>query len=108
MRIMAAHAVARALWMVRVHVLVTRGTGRRRGRKHVMRSVAVGAPVVRRDVARADDVDLRVAVAAGRGFLLLESVGLVTTGAGRMTAFEQRSRRNDRLLFGVTRAAGLE
>jgi len=94
--------------MVRMDILVTRGTRRRCGRKHVMRSVAVGAAVVRRNVARANHVDLRVAVAAGRGFLFFERVRFVTTRAGRVSALEERGRRNDRLLFRVTRAASLE
>src|SRR6185369_2400118 len=108
MRIMAAHAVASALRMVRVNILVTAGTRGGRRRKHVMRGVAAGAAVVGRDVARADQVDLRVAVAAGRGFLLFESMRLVATRAGRVPPLEKRSRRDDRLLFRVTGAAGLE
>ena len=105
---MATHAVTRALGMVRVNILVTARTRRGRRRKDVMRSVAAGAAVVGRDVARADHVDLRVAIAAGRGCLLFEGMRLVATSAGRVPTLEERSRRDDRLLFRVTRAAGLE
>lgn len=85
MRIVAADAIACPLRMIRVNVLVTRRARGGRGRKHVVRRVAVGATVVRRDPSGADYVDLRVAVAAWRGFLLLECVRLVTTSASRVS-----------------------
>jgi len=103
-RIMAAHAVSSALWVVRVNTLVARRAGGGRGRQHIVRRVAVRAAVVRRDGASTDHVDLRVAVAARRGFFLFERMRLVTTGAGRVPADEQRRGWDDRLLLGVTRA----
>lgn len=106
-RVVATDAVACALRMIRMNALVAGGTRRGRGREHVMRRVAVGATVVRRDVAGADHVDLRVAVAARRGLFLLELMRLVTIGTGGVSAFEEGGGRNDRLLFGVTGAAGL-
>ena len=105
MRVVAAHTVARLLGMVGVHGLVARRTGGRGARPHVVRRMAVGAAVVRRDLAAADHVHLRMAAAAGRGLFFLELVRLVTANALRVPARKQRRGRDDWLLHGVTGGA---
>ena len=103
MRIVAAHATTRCVGVVRVNVFVARGAGRGRRRPDIVRSVTVGAAVVRSDASRTNHVDLRVTAATRRSLLFLELVRFVATDALRVPARKQRCRRNHGLLFCVTR-----
>ena len=91
--------------VIGVHALVAVFAGIFRRASHVVRSVAAGTLVVRRDLPAAEHVEIGVTRATRSDGLRLEFVGTMAADALAVSAFEQRRCGNDRLLPSVTRGA---
>lgn len=88
--------------MVRMNVLVAPRTGIVGRAPNVVGGVAVGADVMRGDMPATEQIHVLVTRVARDRLRLLELVRAVATNTLGVSTCEQRRRRNDWALFGVT------